>query len=873
MNLSSFLPCVFHQKNGQGHFALWAQPDGEVRGYFNGMGRVPVKGLEQVPFQLFQAKIAPLLRENRFRFHWDGTSIRFLPFGRGGGGRQSRHESLWKEGERAPWGQPFTQPKRTQEPENPLFAMGPDAPAALQRRLDLPDTRLAVPALSVWMIPESSIPFVGRESDLRKIGQMLQGDPTVKLNQVLLAGLGGVGKTFLALQYAKRHRNQYPVALVVSADNPSKAYRAFGEKIGIIGLKASNEEVFEKVLGWFETHSGWIIVLDNAEDASKCSLYLPQRGGDAIITSRNPHSANSLVLSTITPSESLELLEKITGQESDSWSQQLVEQLGCLPLGLAQAAGYISETKTSYQDYYQLFLECRGQLWKDEASADKTQATLMTTWKLSEKRLGESAKLLWRTAFIAPEAIPTEIFDFVGATPLLLQKRLHLFQKFSLLAPGTEEGTYETHRLFQATVQESLSTTPALKNEIIAQVWAVFHNDFLFFDSDDPITAWPKAKRLVSHLEAFLPYIKKDLHKFLNKLFAFYSSLELDMAKALKFSQEELQREQEEFGPNSLECTRTIYNIGVFYIQAKKGKESVEWCEKAKDRLDTLHPDITELKEAVLSHLAFAYTLVGNGIKAAQCTHEALVASGKTVSNESTQALTLHQAGQQQLLLGNYKNALEYHQKGLKITEQLAGGKDDHALALSLRCIGAVYCSQKQFSQALAYLERAYQMTKNILPEDHPDIAECSNDVAVCYIGLNQSQKAVPLFKEAVRIYEDKFGPDYGGLGAPYCNLGAVNIETLQLDDALAYTLKGLRIEQKNYGGKNVSVAQTMGRLGVIYTMRGDYQQGQAYTLKALSMLDECLGPNNPESKEILDAIEQLRQLAVLKSLGAILQE
>jgi nucleoside phosphorylase len=218
----------------------------------------------------------------------------------------------------------------------------------------------------VWTVPYlRNSNFMGRDSLLHQIRTRLlsvSASPTL----VALHGLGGVGKTHVAVEYAFRHIQEadgYANVLWTRADGHSilaAGYAALADALGLPEKNSSELSVKqEAVRRWLQQNDGWLLVFDNAEQAADLQPYLPVRGrGHIIITSRNPNwgeLATPLAVDVLERSESVSFLLKRTGQTDETATHALAEALGDLPLALAQAAAYIEQTQKSLTAYRTLF--------------------------------------------------------------------------------------------------------------------------------------------------------------------------------------------------------------------------------------------------------------------------------------------------------------------------------------------------------------------------------------------------------------------------------------------------------------------------------------------------------------------------------------
>ena len=281
-----------------------------------------------------------------------------------------------------------------------------------------------------WNVPYPRNPnFTGREAILTQIEKSLAAGTPAALPQVI-TGLGGVGKTQTAVEYAYRHRDQYRAVLWVRADtetNLTSGYRELAEVLGLPEKDAyDSNEVVAAVRRWLGREPGYLLILDHADGPALVKPYLPpDPRGHVLLTSR-AHNFDVLGVSkpielpVLTPDEALAFLLKRTGREGpldpaeQDAARTLAGELSYLPLVLEQAAAYMVEHEEPFAVYLAAYRALRLKLLDEMGPvAGEYPETVRTTWKRSFDAVAAaspaSIALLRLSAFFAPDAIPYEL--------------------------------------------------------------------------------------------------------------------------------------------------------------------------------------------------------------------------------------------------------------------------------------------------------------------------------------------------------------------------------------------------------------------------------------------------------------------------------
>jgi transcriptional regulator with XRE-family HTH domain len=334
---------------------------------------------------------------------------------------------------------------------------------------------LAATRPRLWNVPARNPAFTGREDLLAAVRERLQTGRAAVVQA--LYGMGGVGKTQLAAEYAHRFAESYHLAWWINAEQSgliADQIASLGQGLGCIPPGAENEALRAAVLAELRQHDRWLLIFDNAGAPADVMPWLPGGGGHVLITSRErgwDEVASPVEVDLLTRAESIEMLLHRAPGLTEADADRLAAALGDLPLAIAQAAAFMAGTGTPASQYLGLLQTRAGHLLDLAVPGSYPQslaaATVVTAARLSvhDSGAGDLASLC---AFLAPEPIPENLFtDAAGllpgdlaaqaADPLAWRQTLAQLAGHSLAR--VDHRGLQMHRLTQAILRDQL--TPA----------------------------------------------------------------------------------------------------------------------------------------------------------------------------------------------------------------------------------------------------------------------------------------------------------------------------------------------------------------------------------------------------------------------------
>lgn len=268
----------------------------------------------------------------------------------------------------------------------------------------------------VWNIPAPVRSFTGREHELDGLrAQLTQQQTAALVPTTALHGMGGVGKTQLALAYAHRYQAQYELGWWIPSETEAAIAVGLGGLAGELDLVADlpPNELAARLSALLAEEENWLLVCDNATSPAALGPYLPGAGrGHVLVTSRNPAwqgVADPLAVDVLALDEAAALLRRRSGDTDEHSAVALAGALGRLPLALEQAGAYASQYGRTLADYLELFDQRRAELLASGTPL-AYQGTVDATFTLSLDQLRENnpaaVQLMELCALLAADEIP-----------------------------------------------------------------------------------------------------------------------------------------------------------------------------------------------------------------------------------------------------------------------------------------------------------------------------------------------------------------------------------------------------------------------------------------------------------------------------------
>ena len=685
--------------------------------------------------------------------------------------------------------------------------------------------------------------FTGREKVLEQLHYALKSDKTATSVQAI-SGLGGIGKTLTAVEYAYKYRSEYKAVLWVKADSSESLisdYAALSQVLDIPEKDAKEHNLsVVAVKHWLEINSGWLLIFDNADNPELVKNYIPTNlKGHIILTSRAQvfdkiGIVYPLQLETMSPDEAKHLLLKRTGSNNLETAdmnavEQLAKELDYLPLALEQAGAYIHKIKCSFHDYLTSYRK-RGLelLEQTKVVADKYPKSVATTWLLNfeqvERNSKASADLLQASAFLNPYDIPLELLTIgapelgeaicsellvVDTNPLILDELLLPLSQYSLISRDFSKRTYSIHRLIQVVLRDRLGPDAERlwAERIVRAVNRVF--------PDVEFSTWSLCNRILPNAQVCAGLIKKWGFEFQE------TALLLNKAGFYQFERAQ-------------------------YADAEQMYRHALIIKEKTLGLD--HPDVA----VSLNNLAELYRAQGKFSEADPLYRRALAIQEKVLGpDHPAVAVSLNNLAELYRAQGKYTEVEQMYRCALAIQEKVLG-PDHPDVAASLNNLAGLYQEQGKYIEVEQMYRRALAIQEKVLGPDHPFVAASLNNLAGLYQTQGKYTEAEGMCRRALAIYEKVLGPDNPDVAASLNNLAGLYQVQGKYTEAEEMCRLALAIYEKSLGPDNLNLAKSLNNLASLYYVQGKYAKAKPMYMCALAIYEKSLGKDHPDVAKIL---------------------
>jgi tetratricopeptide (TPR) repeat protein len=652
--------------------------------------------------------------------------------------------------------------------------------------------------------------FTGREKLLETLHLKLSEIVPKQWNhRVALYGLGGVGKTQLALEYAYTQKDNYERIYWISAVNEATLFSGFQEIAKRTRCISDYSilkplEVAERVLHWLNEQKSWLLVLDNLDDINVVNGYLPDRSPrkHTLITTRLSHChqipAEGLQVEVLDVTDATNLLflrshvGTVETPDGKAEAIEIVKELGFLPLAIEQAAAYIREAS---KNVFKFLPNYRNSRMTHHARASKGiqscyVESVATTWRMSFQRIEENntdaSKLLRLLAFLNPDGILVDFLDR-GNEGLNAELReiitnedrfyeaLCELERFSMIERHDECTNAQhivIHRLVQSVIKDEMS--PEDFSTMAEAVIGLC--DCAFPRQDDWSNEMLLQRRryqeqIVTPLSSIQQIKSSRLGRLLRRVGEFLTE-DGKYQQAGKLLETAIVILGATRGSEHLDTLRAIFSLGLLYHDQGRWEDAANLEGKVLEARRRLHGEEHPDTLSAMANMAVTYCDQGRWGEAAKLQEKLLEIQGRLLGEEHPKTLReMRCLAQTYSEHDQWEDAAKLGAKAFEAMRRLLGKEHPDTLRVMAN-LAATYNHQGRWEEACKLQEKVLEARKRILGEEHPSTLMVMAELGCSYRDQGR-------LEDAIRLLE-------GSTAAGKTILGHEHPETLRMMTNLA---------------------------------------------------------------------------------------
>ncbi|MFB9414934.1 FxSxx-COOH system tetratricopeptide repeat protein [Dactylosporangium matsuzakiense] len=740
---------------------------------------------------------------------------------------------------------------------------------------------------TIWGdVPPRNPDFTGREALLRVLRRQLTNRTTALLPHSL-HGLGGVGKTQLAVEYAYRYQSEYDLVWWVPAEQPAlfrQSLMALARRLelvqpGEVDVARAMNSVYD-ALRMGRPFIRWLLVLDNANRPEDLAPFLSNPGGHLLITSRNYNwagIAHTVEVDVFPRAESVELLRKRLPEISEEEAGRLAEILGDLPLALEQAASWMKNTATPFDEYVDL-LEKRTVDALREGPLATYDMPVVVVFGLSFDRLADqnapALQLLELCAFFGAEPISvrllpmgryaTHLPDVLEDTlrdDIQLRRAVRDIARFGLAKVDNSRNSIQVHRLVQAVLRERLTeeqreTYQSSVQEILA---AYNPGD----PTDDPKT-WDRHSEIGPHVQASAAVLSDDAairNVVLDQIRYLYVTG--DYVSSRELGQVAYDQWTKKLGadhPMTLVTARFLGN------SMRTTGDSVSTRALNERTLAIARRALGEDHEhtlAIANSVGGDLRLAGDWVRSKKVDQDLLARHRRVFGEDDPNTLRVaNNLGVDLRLLGDFAKAYELDKDTWERRKRVLGPDHPDTLFTVTTGLSRDLYGLGRYDEAIELQRRWLPVLRERLSLDHANVLLASRIHVASLRKGGQAHEALELARDVVRRRQDNYGDEHAETVSAMLTLFTVLARTGHLADARQLGEETLASYRRVMGSDHVFTYVAMTDLAIVLRLAGDYGRARELDERALAGLSTSpvIGPEHPYT--ICTAINMSNNLA-----------
>jgi tetratricopeptide (TPR) repeat protein len=741
--------------------------------------------------------------------------------------------------------------------------------------------------------------FTGRDNDLLRIHEELHTAPVTALVQSrvrALAAMGGVGKTTLANEYARRYWRLYPQIFWLDAR------RGYENEFALLfdklfpehaGFDIKPAEKARLALAELNGKPERLLVIDNVEDEVSVRPWLPRNPTSncrTLITSRFadwPEQAGirAVTLYVLEPEPARDFLLARTGRRAEGAElaacDDLARELGYLPLALEQAGAYIAAPGAGigFAGYLALYREAHAELLgRGALGSTEYPDPVITTWRATMDRLSpESRAVLRLCAWLADTPIPRQVVmegaedvlalaeafgpvaplaDSKAAAEMRMRDALTGLARYSMVLDGSGD-TFRVHGLVQ-TVERlravAEDAAEGARRHALARLVAVFP-----YAQNEP-QLWPLCRLLLPHQRRMTALLgERDeaaTHSaLLNRTGGFLEGSG-NAAAALPLFRRALEANERVLGAEHPDTLTSVNNLALCLRTLGDAPAALPLFRRALEARERVLGAEHPITLDSVSNLAVCLQTLGDAPAALPLYRRALEARERvrgpehpdTLDSVNNLAVCLH-------ALGDAPAALPLFRRALEARERMLGAEHPDTFA-SVNNLAACLEMLGDAPAALPFYRRALDGSERVLGPEHPETLTSVNNLALCLQALGDIPTALPLYRRALEACERVLGAEHPDTLTSVNNLAFCLQALGDAPAALPLHRRALEANERVRGAEHPYTLLSVHNLGCCLFRLGEFGEALALLRRAAETAERRLGPDHPTTRRFRTTLE-----------------
>ncbi|MBP5976395.1 tetratricopeptide repeat protein, partial [Brasilonema sp. CT11] len=676
--------------------------------------------------------------------------------------------------------------------------------------------------------------FVGRQQELAALHEKLQKPGTVAISAI--AGMGGVGKTELATQYAYQHEAHYSGGICwLNAKEANLAAEIVQFVQFYMNREVPQQLTLPKQVEWcwqnWQPAEGLVLVIlddiTDLKDWKNSQQLLPTDNRFRVLLTTRLRNLDGdiqeLPLDVLLPDKALQLLTDLVGErqvsrnvETQNFASSLCEWLGYLPLGLQLVGRYLREDPDL--SLAEMLQRLQAQQLDDEAINPTTRgvkAAFELSWRELDSMTQRVGELL---SLFAQDVIPWKLVESAGELLSWVKAdvnkaRNQLYKRHLIERVEEKESCYKIHPLIRQFLQAKVAIDPPFVRGVRGDLKQAFAAALIAIAQQIPQSP---TREFLESVQDAIPHLTEVAQNLIDAV-------------------------QDE------DLIWVFVGLGRFYERQGLYALAEPWREECltvvQVRLGEQHPDIA----TSLNNLAELYRSQGRYNQAEPLYLQALELRKRLVGEQHPDVATsLNNLAELYRSQGRYNQAEPLYVQALELYKRLVGEQHPD-VATSLNNLANLYYSQERYNQAEPLYVQALELDKRLVGEQHPDVATSLNNLANLYYSQERYNEAEPLYLQALGLRKRLVGEQHPDVANSLNNLANLYYSQERYNQAEPLYLQALELYKRLLGEQHPDVANSLNNLANLYYSQERYNQAEALYLQALELYKRLVGEQHPD--------------------------